>query len=81
MADRYIFDKRVIKRNVIKYGLALLIALPLVIWLNTLMVEISTVAVIFIDIAIFGVVILICTLICDKIQKIRGGKNGDKDPK
>ena len=79
--NRYIFDKRIIKHYIIKYGLMMLLALPIAILVNVLIGDkVGTVAIVFIDIAIFGAVVLICTLICDKIQKIREEKHGDKDP-
>ena len=74
--NRYIFDKRIIKHYIIKYGLMMLLALPIAILVNVLIGDkVGTVAIVFIDIAIFGAVVLICTLICDKIQTLWQERN------
>lgn len=66
--DRYFFDKRVIKKNLIKYGIIFLIALPILIGINVGVKSLSFWGGVFIDVAVLLVIIVVCNIVFDKIQ-------------
>ncbi len=72
--DRYFFDKRVIKKGLIKYGIMFLIALPILIGVNVALKSLSFWACVFIDVAILICVVLAGSWISNAIQKSRENK-------
>lgn len=69
--EQYFFDKRVIKKQLIKYGIMLAIALPFVITFNILCSDLKFWIAVLIDCAIFGVVVLICEIVLATIRNKR----------
>lgn len=79
MRDRYFFDKRVLKKFFLKYGLMLLVALPLMIVANVLISKHNpNQRFILIDLAIIGVVVAMGELICFYVKQKRQEKE-DKE--
>lgn len=77
MGDRYFFDKRVIKKFLLKYGIMLLIAIPLMIGANVLIQKYNpNTRFILIDLAIIAVVVAVGELICFLVKKSK--TNDDK---
>ena len=68
MDERYFFDKRNIKRGTKKYGIMMLICLPILIGVNYLLGDLATGWVIFIDVVLALFVIIVLDLIVSKIQ-------------
>ena len=66
--DRYLFDKRVVKKTLIKYGIMFLIALPFVITFNILCRDLSFWLTVLIDCAILGVVVLVGEIVLATIR-------------
>ena len=66
--DRYLFDKRVVKKLLLKYGIMLLIALPFVILFNCLFYDLKFWLSILVDFVIIGVVVLIGEIILVSIK-------------
>lgn len=72
MGDRYFFDKRVLKKFFIKYGIMLLIAIPLMIGINILIQKHNpNQRFILIDLAIIAVVVAVGELICFLVKRVK----------
>ena len=67
--DHYIFDKRVMKKLFLKYGIMLFVLFILLIFVNTLIGIENSTAVIFIDMAIGLAYILIVEIVLSKIKQ------------
>lgn len=72
--NRYIFDKRVIKKVVLKYGIILFALFLILVPINTLLSSIMESGIVFVDILIGLVFILLVETILDKIEKKREEK-------
>lgn len=91
MDDRYIFDKRVMKKAFLKYGLIFLFAIPVLIGVNYFLNKAikNMWLVVLIDVVIVFAIILIFQLIINainryelnhpKTEKIKSKKNSKKD--
>ncbi len=72
MGDRYFFDKRVLKKFFIKYGIMLLIAIPLMIGINIIIQKHNpNQRFILIDLAIIAVVVAVGELICFLVKRAK----------
>ena len=69
--DRYLFDKRVVKKTLIKYGIMFAIALPFVLTFNILCRGLHFWIAVLVDCAIFGAVVLIGEIILASIRNKR----------
>lgn len=70
MDNRYIFDKRVMKKLLLKYGLILLSLFPILILINWVFKFIaSTIGYVLLDIAIGLIYIFLVEVMLDKIAK------------
>ncbi|MBE5735165.1 MAG: hypothetical protein E7361_01805 [Clostridiales bacterium] len=67
--DHYIFDKRVMKKLFLKYGIMLFVLFILLIFVNTLIGIENSTAVIFIDMAIGLAYILVVEIVLSKIKQ------------
>lgn len=68
MNDRYLFDKRILKKRFKKYGLMFLLILPFIIAFNVLMNGlIDNGIIILLDIIIILMLILVCEIALKKI--------------
>ena len=80
--DHYVFDKRVMKKLFIKYGLFLLAMLPIFILVNILLSKsVSSSAFVFVDIAIGLICLLIMEIVISKVNKSREQKLQNKKKK
>jgi len=78
MGERYFFDKRDIKHFLIKYGIMLAIALPIVIGINILFLKwFGADNMVFLDIVFLCVIFVVGELIC-YLWKQRKNKKGGK---
>ena len=78
MSDRYFFDKRDIKHFLIKYGIMLLIAMPIIICINLLFKKwFNADNMIFLDVVFLCVIFVIGEVIC-YMWKQKKHKKGDK---
>lgn len=75
---RYIFDKRVTKKALIKYGIMFLVSFPLLLWINYMLRDLSNWAVIAIDFAVLGTIVICVNMI---IYIIRRNKQEKPDIK
>ncbi len=75
---RYIFDKRVTKKALIKYGIMFLVSFPLLLWINYMLRDLSSWAVIAIDFAVLGTIVICVNMI---IYIIRRNKQEKPDIK
>ena len=70
MDNRYIFDKRVMKKLLLKYGLILLSLFPILIFINWVFKFLaSTIGYVLLDIAIGLIYIFLIEVMLDKIAK------------
>lgn len=69
--DRYLFDKRVVKKALIKYGIMFGIALPFVLAFNILCRDLSFWLAVLVDCAIFGFFVLVGEIILASIRNKR----------
>lgn len=69
--DRYLFDKRIVKKMLIKYGIMFLIALPFVILFNVLCSDLAFWWSVLIDMGIIGFVVIIGEIILLSIKNKR----------
>lgn len=77
--NRYIFDKRVMKKLLLKYGLILLTLLPILILVNWLCgFLVSTIGYVLLDVAIGLVYIFLVEVILDKIAKRKEAKEEEE---
>ena len=80
MANRYFFDKRDIKHFFVKYGLMLLISIPILIGLNYLfMVVFKVKNMVFLDIVFLCVIVVIGEFICFKVKQKKENKENTKE--
>jgi len=79
MENKYFFDKRVMKGGFKKYGLMMLVCLPILILVNRLLGDISTGWVIFIDVVLALFVIIVLDLIVSKINERKMEKQKQKE--
>jgi len=78
--DHYIFDKRVMKKIFLKYGLMMLFLFPILILVNILLgVEDSTTT-ILVDMVIGLVYVLVVEVVISKVKKRKDAKNEDSQP-
>lgn len=78
MGERYFFDKRDIKHFLMKYGIMLLIAVPIIIGINVLFKKwFNADNMIFLDIVFLCVIFVIGELICH-LWKQKKNNKGDK---
>ena len=78
--DRYFFDKRVIKKGLIKYGSMFLIALPILVVLNVYALkDMSYWAATFIDVGVLLGVVLVCLIVYGKIDAIKEQKRIERE--
>ena len=80
MANRYFFDKRDIKHFIIKYGIMLLISVPILLELNILFGYVFKYEnMVFLDIVFLCVIVSIGELICHLVkQKKERNTKGEK---
>lgn len=69
--DRYLFDKRVLKKTLIKYGIMFLIALPFLLVFNIYCNDLSFWITVLVDCAILGCVVIIGEIILLTIRNKR----------
>lgn len=69
--DRYLFDKRVVKKTLIKYGSMFLIALPFVILFNVLCSDLAFWWSVLVDMGIIGFVVIIGEIILVSVKNKR----------
>lgn len=69
--DRYLFDKRVVKKILIKYGLMFLIALPFVILFNVLCSDLAFWWSVLVDMGIIAFVVIIGEIVLLSIKNKR----------
>lgn len=74
MDQRYFFDKRYIKKGTKKYGLMMLICLPILVGINYLLGDLATGWVIFIDVVLALFIIIVLDLVVGKIQARKEAK-------
>lgn len=80
MANRYFFDKRDIKHFLVKYGIMLLIAIPILLALNYLfMVVLKVENMVFLDIVFLCVIFSIGELICFLVKRKKENKENTKE--
>ncbi len=78
--DHYIFDKRVMKKIFLKYGLMMLFLFPILILVNILLgIEDSTTT-ILVDMMIGLVYVLVVEVVISKIKKRKEAKNENSKP-
>lgn len=77
---RYIFDKRVVKKTLIKYGVMFLILIPILLVVDYFLQTWSVWAVVGIDVAIGVVVVIIESLIYSAILKRKTVKEQPEQP-
>ena len=81
MSDRYFFDKRDIKHFLVKYGIMMLIAIPIIIGINVLFQKwFNANSMVFLDIVFLCVIFVIGELIC-YLWKQKKIKKEDKNEK
>ena len=82
MSERYFFDKRDVKHFLIKYGIMLLIALPIIIGINVFFAKVfNSDNMIFLDVVFLCVIFVIGELICylwKQKKNQKGGKPNEK---
>ena len=81
MANRYFFDKRDIKHFAVKYGIMLLIAIPLLLAINVLFTMwFGNINMVLLDIVFLCVIFALGELICFLIKRKRKskGQGGDR---
>ena len=66
--DRYLFDKRVLKKTLLKYGIMFLIALPFLLAFNILCPNLKFWLTILVDCGILAVVVLVGEIILTSIR-------------
>lgn len=76
--SRYIFDKRVTKRALIKYGIMFLVSFPLLLWVNYMVRHLNSWAVIAIDFAVLGTIVVCVNMVIYIIKKNREEKSETK---
>ena len=74
MNHNYIFDKRLIKKLFIKYGLIFLGLLPILILINFLLGSVGQGTLVFVDVAVGLIFILVVEIIISKIARNREEK-------
>lgn len=80
MANRYFFDKRDIKHFLVKYGIMILIAIPILLALNYLfMVVLKVENMVFLDIVFLCVIVSIGELICFLVKRKKENKENTKE--
>ena len=73
--DRYFFDKRVIKKGLIKYGVMFVIALPILVVMNIYVIkDIPFWGATMIDVAILLAVVILCLVVYGRIEAKRKAK-------
>lgn len=78
MADRYFFDKRDVKRFLLKYGIMFIVAIPIIIGINILFAKwFNADNMIFLDIVFLCVIFVLGELICH-LWKQKRKKEGDR---
>ena len=80
MANRYFFDKRDIKHFIIKYGIILLIAMPILLGINILFkIWFNVDNMVFLDLVFLSVIVVIAEAICFKLKQRRERKENTKE--
>lgn len=82
MANRYFFDKRDMKHFLIKYGIMLLIAIPIIIGINVLFTKwFNADSMIFLDVVFLCVIFVIGELVCHLWKQKRNQKEESSNEK
>ena len=80
MANRYYFDKRDIKHFLIKYGIMLLISIPILLGINVLFTIVFKVeSMVFLDIVFLCVIVVVYEYIYSKIKQKKEEKENTKE--
>lgn len=80
MHNRYFFDKRVLKKFFIKYGIMLLIAIPVLIAINVLFEKwFGVTNMIFLDLVFLCVIVVIGEFICYLAKRNKENKSATKE--
>lgn len=77
--DRYLFDKRIVKKQLLKYGIMFLIALPFVITFNILCNDLGFWWSVLVDMAIIGFVVIVCEIVLVSIKNNRIKKEAEQE--
>ena len=75
--DRYVFDKRVIKKVIIKYGIIFLCCIPILLGLNYVTRTLNFWVVVVIDAAVVLVIVFGVYLVEQLIKKRKQNKSKD----
>ena len=82
MANRYFFDKRDIKHFVVKYGIILLISIPILLGINIFFTSVFKVErMVFLDIVFLCVIVVIAEYVYAKMQEKKKNKKNTKGDK
>ena len=77
--DRYFFDKRVIKKGLIKYGIMFVIALPILIVLNIYVFDkLSFWGATLLDCVVLLAVVAVCLVVYNKIEARKAQKEQEE---
>lgn len=77
--DRYLFDKRIVKKQLLKYGIMFLIALPFVITFNILCSDLGFWWSVLVDMAIIGFVVIVSEIVLVNIKNKRIKKEAEQE--
>ena len=79
MANRYFFDKRDMKHFFVKYGIMLLISMPILLALNILFAKVfGATNMVFLDIVFLCVIFAIGELICFLVKRKKESKENTR---